>query len=70
MAKIKKFADDNQIIVKYENLKSIIQKENKEIIGKINFFFFLMTEKVSLTENLKKYFEKEMRKNKRYDKIE
>jgi hypothetical protein len=29
-----------------------------------------MTEKVSLTENLKKYFEKEMRKNKRYDKIE
>ena len=28
------------------------------------------TEKVSLTENLKKYFEKEMRKNKRYDKIE
>ena len=70
LAKIKKFADDNQIIVKYENLKSIIQKENKEIIGKLNFFFFLMTEKVSLTENLKKYFEKEMRKNKRYDKIE
>lgn len=69
LTKIKKFADDNKIIVKYENLKSIIQKENTEIVGKINFFFFLMTEKVSLTENLKKYFEKEMRKSKRYDKI-
>lgn len=69
LAKIKKFADDNKIIVKYENLKSIIQKENKQIAEKINFFFFLMTEKVSLAENLKKYFEKEMRKSKRYDKI-
>lgn len=59
LSKIKKFAQDKQIIVKYENLKSIIQKENAEILGKINFFFFFKATPHAITKSLEKYIEKE-----------
>lgn len=62
LSKIKKFADEHKIVIKYEALKNSIRNRNEEIKDRINFFFFLKSEKTPLTENLKKYIEKEREK--------
>ena len=55
--KIRKFADDNNILVRYEELKSNIRKYAEEHKEKY-LFMFAFHSKVSLNEHLKNYLEK------------
>lgn len=43
MVRIRKFAHDNEIIVKYELLKENIRKRNEELLGKKKFIFTMHT---------------------------
>lgn len=52
IAKIKKFADDNDVIVKYENLKAYIRSIQDKTAEKHHFFFSLNSE-LPLAEHLK-----------------
>lgn len=58
MTRIKKFANDNGIIVRYEILKSTIQTKSEEMKERGSFIFAFMS-KNSLADNLKYYLEKE-----------
>ena len=59
MTRIKKFADDNDIIVRYEILKSTIKSKSDEMKEKSSFVFSFVSGKDSLADNLKYYLEKE-----------
>lgn len=52
VAKIKKFAEDNEVIVRYESLKAQIHSIRKKNRQKTHFFFTLRTER-PLAEHLK-----------------
>lgn len=58
MARIRKFAIDNELEVKYEELKEIIRRRNEEYKSKVSFMFAMRSDHVSLSDNLKKYLEK------------
>ncbi len=57
MAKVRKFASDNDIVVKYENLKRHIRVEADSRKEKTKFVFAFKSE-IPLVENLSKYMEK------------
>lgn len=59
MAHIKKFAEDNEIIVKYEMLKETIRIKNEEFKEKRKFLFVFSSEHFTFTENLMYYLERE-----------
>lgn len=62
--KIKKFADDNNVIVKYENLKAHIRSVHDKTANKSNFFLSFKSE-IPISEHLKEIRESlEKRKNK------
>lgn len=58
MARIRKFAVDNKVEVRYEELKNSIRRINEEYKNKVSFVF-AMKSKVDLTDILKKYLERE-----------
>lgn len=58
LSRIRKFAVDNKIEVRYEELKKSIRRINEEYKSKFSFMFALKSD-FSLTENLKKYLEQE-----------
>ncbi len=60
VAKIKKFADENQILVRYEELKLHIRQEMDARKKKYNFMFALRAP-AELAEQFKSYAEKEKR---------
>lgn len=62
-AKIKKFAADNDILVRYEELKSNIRKHAEEHRDKY-LFMFAFHSKTTLSEHLKKYLEASPKINK------
>ena len=57
MIHIRKFANDNKIIVKYELLKENIRKRNEELIGKKKFIFVMHSEREEFLKHLKHYKE-------------
>ena len=57
VAKIRKFATDKDIVVKYEELKSSIRKKNEELAEKTHFILFLKSTR-AISDDLKAYFEK------------
>lgn len=59
ITRIRKFANENNIIVKTEALKESIRKKNEELKEKRRFMFVFRSEKSSFAENLKNYIEKE-----------
>lgn len=62
MSRIKAFAEEYEIIVRYEMLKESIRLKNEELKEKRNFIFALKSESMTFTENLKNYFMKEQEK--------
>lgn len=58
MARIRKFAIDNELEVKYEELKEVIRRRNEEYKSKVSFMFAMRSDHVSLSDNMKKYLEK------------
>lgn len=62
VAKIRKFADDNEIVVKYEILKETIRERNEELKAKGRFVFAFRSEYISFTDSMKNYLEKEQQK--------
>lgn len=58
MTRIRKFAIDNELEVKYEELKHVIRKRNEEYKSKVSFVFAMKSDHDSLTDNLKRYLEK------------
>lgn len=52
VAKLKRFAEDNQVIVRLETLKAHIQQNQREAKARIHFFFSLRSER-PLGEHLK-----------------
>ena len=52
VARVKRFADENQVVVRYELLKAHIQQAQKDAEQKIHFFFSLRSER-PLAEHLK-----------------
>ena len=58
MMRIRKFAQDNEIIIKYELLKENIRKRNEELFGKKKFIFAIHTGR----EHLKHYKDEEAKK--------
>ncbi len=59
LSRIKKFADNNGIVVRYEYLKASIRAKSDELKEKSSFVFAFASNTVSLAENLKIYLEKE-----------
>lgn len=55
-AKIRAFAKERQIEVRYENLKAEIQKRNEELREKRRFIFQFHTESRNFIENLREIF--------------
>lgn len=62
MSRIKKFAEEYDIIVKYEMLKETIRQKNEERMEKRKFVFAFRSDSLSFTEHLKNYMEKEQGK--------
>lgn len=58
MAKIRKFAKENQVVIRIENFKHHLREENDKIKGKIHFLFSMHNEHQNLFEGLKAYIEK------------
>ncbi len=58
LVKIKAFADDNQIVVRYEGLKETVRRTRERQKKKANFIFALYSE-TPIAEQLKAYLEKE-----------
>ena len=56
--KISAFAKEWQIDVRYESLKTFIQKKNEDLHGKRYFMFPFLSAKRSLSENLREALEK------------
>lgn len=61
VAKIRRFANEHEITVKYEELKRTVRKKNEEIAEKTHFLLFLRSA-ASFNENMKFYLEKEKEK--------
>lgn len=59
--KIKRFAKENEMIIRYEELKQHIRLHAIEKREKHRFLLAFGTEKTSLSEHLKHYFEKQIR---------
>lgn len=59
MARIRKFANDNEIIVKYEALKESIRIKNEEFKEKRKFIFAFRSDHYTFSENLMNYLERE-----------
>lgn len=59
MSRIRKFANDNEIVVRYEALKESIRVKNEERKEKRKFIFAFRSENSSFAENLMNYLEKE-----------
>ncbi|MGN0298781.1 MAG: hypothetical protein ACI4C1_06320 [Lachnospiraceae bacterium] len=59
MARIRKFAEDNQIVVRYEALRENIRKRNAQIKEKNHFVLSMHSEHYSFSEQLKAYLEQE-----------
>ena len=55
--KIRVYAKENQLEIKYENLKEQIRKKNEEFLEKRKFFFSLKSSRQSIGESLKEIFE-------------
>jgi len=55
--KIRSYAKENQLEIKYENLKDQIRKKNEEFLEKRKFFFSLKSNRQSIGESLKEIFE-------------
>lgn len=64
VARIKKFAEENKMIIRYEKLKGDIQDSLKEMKQKINFLSPFRTN-VPLENFLKKHFKKELDEEKK-----
>lgn len=64
MVYIRKFAHDNEIIVKYELLKDNIRKRNEELIGKKKFTFIMYSRREEFIRCLRHYKEEENKKKK------
>ncbi len=62
MSRIKKFALENNIVVRYEMLKETIRAKNAESKEKRRFVFAFRSENIPFAESLKNYFEKEEEK--------
>lgn len=60
--KIRQFAAEKQIVVRYETLRENIRKRNEELKEKRHFIFSLRSTTTTLAENLKQYFEHEQEK--------
>lgn len=58
MARIRKFAAENHTVFKLEHLRQSIRKINHDTNGKMHFWLTMKTEKTTLTEHLKEFFEK------------
>lgn len=59
MYRIKKFAIDNDIIVRYELLKNSFREKREEMKERSSFILSFVSHKVPFSENLRYYFEKE-----------
>lgn len=59
MSRIRKFANDKEIIIRYEALKESIREKNEERKEKRKFIFAFRSENTTFTENLMNYLEKE-----------
>jgi len=55
-AKIRKYAREEKIIIRYENLKNSFRKKNEEFLQKTRFLFPLKSEKKPLREMLAEIF--------------
>lgn len=62
-AKIRAFAKERQIAVRYESLKATIQKKNEELREKSHFMLPFLSAKRSLAENLNDALEKRKHEN-------
>ena len=58
-SRIKQFAVENDIVVRYEMLKESIREKNEEQKEKRKFIFAFRSETIPFAESLKNYFEKE-----------
>ena len=58
LVKIKSFAEDNQIVVRYEGLKETVRRTRERQKKKANFIFALYSD-TPIAEQLKSYLEKE-----------
>lgn len=59
MARIRKFANDNEIVIRYEALKESIRVKNEELKEKRKFIFAFRSEHYTFAENLMNYLETE-----------
>lgn len=59
MARIRKFAQDNEIVVKYEKLRATIRIRNEAMKEKHNFIFSMTSEHYNFSEQLKAYLDRE-----------
>lgn len=59
MNRIHKFAEDNQIIVRYERLRESISRKNDEHKEKRHFILSMYSDTYSFSEQLKSYLERE-----------
>lgn len=62
LSKIRKFAAEKQIVVRYERLKQNINTKKIELEQKHRFLFALREGSTTLAENLRLYYEKESEK--------
>lgn len=59
MKRIRSFAEDNQIVVRYERLRESIRKKNDEHKEKRHFILSMYSDTYSFSEQLKSYLERE-----------
>lgn len=62
--KIRKFAVDNQLVVKYEELKHSIKEQNRERREKIRFLMAFKSE-APFKEQMERYLEKSLESGRR-----
>lgn len=62
MSRVRKFAKDNDIIVRYEALKESIRIKNDELKEKRRFIFAFRSEHYTFSENLVNYLEREQQR--------
>ncbi|WP_455539183.1 putative ABC transporter permease [Terrisporobacter sp.] len=62
MVRIRKFAKDNEIVVKFESLKESIRRGNEELLGKKKFIFAIHTGREDFIKHLKHYKDEEVKK--------
>ena len=57
-AKIRAYAQEHKLVIRYENLKALIQQKNEELREKRHFLFPLRSGKLPFAENLRAVLEK------------